>query len=39
VPDGEAFIELTLDAGFRGHTVHVEFNIEGHLLAIGEFSS
>jgi tetratricopeptide (TPR) repeat protein len=39
VPDGEAFIELTLDAGFRGHTVRVEFYIEGNLLAIGEFSS
>lgn len=39
VPDGSAFVELTLDAGFRGHRVRVEFYVEGNLLAIGEFSS
>jgi hypothetical protein len=39
VPDGTAFVEITLDAGFRGHTVRVEFYVEGNLLAIGEFTS
>jgi hypothetical protein len=39
VPDGSAFVELTLDTGFYGHTVRVEFYVEGNLLAIGEFTS
>ncbi len=39
VPDGEAFVEITLPTGFRGHTVRVELYFEGNLLADGEFSS
>ena len=39
VPDGNAFVEITLPAGFAGHTVRVELYFEGNLLAVGEFSS
>lgn len=39
VPDGEAFVEITLPTGFRGHTVRVELYFEGNLLAAGELSS
>ncbi len=38
VPDGSAFIDLTLVDGFAGHTVRVEFYLEGNLMAIGEFT-
>ena len=39
VPDGTAFVDIPEPDGFRGHTVRVEFYLEGNLLAYGEFSS